>query len=148
MEQLLRLAVLDKLDGLDEADGGEEGEEAGGLLPMARSEIRRLTDGWRALLVVHQPGDGDLCPQCSGRFRRKRWPCSVWLAAHQHLISEGVPHRDRRHPLRNPFSLRKGTIVLSRHATERTAPPQGATARGRPEATSERIHRAAVVERR
>jgi hypothetical protein len=31
--------------------------------------------------------------------------------AHQHLIGEGLPHRERRRPLRNPFT-RSGVIEL------------------------------------
>jgi hypothetical protein len=28
----------------------------------------------------------------------------VWRAAHEQLIGEGVPHRRRTYPLRNPFT--------------------------------------------
>ena len=167
MEQRLRRAVLDKLEGLGETADYIEPDQ---LASLARSEIRRLTDGWRNLLVTHQPDDNGRCPQCSGWIKRRRWPCPVWLAAHQHLIGEGLGHRDRRYPLRNPFTRCKQMVVIRRRlereaggtdplgATDgphgrvwripkqQSSPAIATTAGGRLETSSERIYRAAVVE--
>lgn len=115
MEQGLRRAVLDKLEGLDETVGYAHPDR---LVPLARTEIRRLTDCWRRLLDSHQPDDDGRCPHCAGWLRRKRWPCAVWLAAHQHLIGEGVTQQGRRHLLRNPFR-RKPAIAIPRQQDER-----------------------------
>ena len=101
MEEALRKAVLHRLALLDKV--AEQGE-AESLVPLARSEIHRLADGWRLLLTVHQPDEDSRCRACPGWLRRRRWPCQIWTMAHQHLIGEGVAHRDRRKPLRNPFT--------------------------------------------
>ncbi len=101
MEEALRKAVLQRLALLDKV--AEQGE-AESLVPLARSEIHRLADGWRLLLTVHQPDEDSRCRACPGWLRRRRWPCQIWTMAHQHLIGEGVAHRDRRKPLRNPFT--------------------------------------------
>ncbi|MFD1148891.1 hypothetical protein [Saccharothrix hoggarensis] len=97
MDESLRAAVLRRLALLDEV--AERGE-ADALVPLARSEIHRLADGWRLLLTLHQPDPDGRCGACPGILRHKKWPCQVWTMAHQHLIGEGVPHRERRHPLR------------------------------------------------
>lgn len=97
MDEALRAAVLRRLALLDEA--AERGE-ADALVPLARSEIHRLADGWRLLLTVHQPDPDGRCGACPGILRHKKWPCQVWTMAHQHLIGDGVPHRERRRPLR------------------------------------------------
>jgi hypothetical protein len=89
----LRAAVLRRLAMLD--DMAENGEPEL-LLPLARTELQRLTDGWRLLLTVHQPGDDGRCRACPARLRRRRWPCRVWTMAYRHLIGEGPPSRRRR----------------------------------------------------
>lgn len=106
MDEVLRAAVLRRLDLLDQV--AEQGDPAT-LLPLARSEISRLADGWRLLLTVHQPNQDGKCAACPRGWRGKRWPCQVWRMAHEHLIGEGLPHRERRRPLRNSLSraLRK-----------------------------------------
>nr|WP_042195399.1 hypothetical protein [Kibdelosporangium sp. MJ126-NF4]CEL21984.1 hypothetical protein [Kibdelosporangium sp. MJ126-NF4]CTQ92764.1 hypothetical protein [Kibdelosporangium sp. MJ126-NF4] len=106
LDDMLRAAVLRRLDLLDQV--AEQGDPAT-LLPLARSEISRLADGWRLLLTVHQPGPDRKCNACPRGWRGKRWPCQVWRMAHEHLIGEGVTHRERRRPLRNPVrkALRK-----------------------------------------
>ncbi|AXX33579.1 hypothetical protein KCV87_24650 [Actinosynnema pretiosum subsp. pretiosum] len=101
VDESLRAAVLRRLALLDEA---AESGEADSLVPLARAEIHRLADGWRLLLTVHQPDPDGRCRACPGVLRHKKWPCQVWTMAHQHLIGDGVPHRERRKPLRNPFT--------------------------------------------
>ncbi|MBP2322931.1 hypothetical protein JOF56_003316 [Kibdelosporangium banguiense] len=106
LDDVLRAAVLRRLDLLDQV--AEQGDPAT-LLPLARSEISRLADGWRLLLTVHQPGPDRKCTACPRGWRGRRWPCQVWRMAHEHLIGEGLPHRERRRPLRNSLfrALRK-----------------------------------------
>ncbi|HEX7308173.1 hypothetical protein [Lentzea sp.] len=142
MDEILRDAVLQRLALLDEA-AERGGAEA--LVPLARAEIHRLADGWRLLLTVHQPDEDGRCRACPGWLRRRRWPCQVWNTAHQHLIGEGVLHRERRRPLRNPFT-RSGVVDIPAQA-----PPEGPA-----EMTTELpilagdprvVHRAPVVSR-
>jgi hypothetical protein len=73
-------------------------------LPLARSELSRLADGWRLLLTVHSAGEDGRCRACPGWVRQhRRWPCPVWLMAHQHLLGElpSARPRPRRHPVRD-----------------------------------------------
>jgi hypothetical protein len=100
-----RRAVLARLAALDEVAGRADPST---LLPLARSEIRRLADGWRRLLAAHRAGPDGRCASCRTRIRARRWPCQVWRAAHEQLIGEGVPHRQRTRPLRNPFTRLNG----------------------------------------
>ncbi|MEU4801805.1 hypothetical protein [Actinosynnema sp. NPDC023587] len=100
MDDTLRAAVLRRLSQLEEV--AERGA-AEALVPLARAEINRLADTWRLLLTVHQPESDGRCRACPGVLRHKKWPCQVWTMAHQHLIGEGLPHRERRRPLRGPF---------------------------------------------
>lgn len=82
--QMLRQAVWERLDMLDELASSADN---GSLLSVARSELPRLTHGWRALLASHAPDPRGRCPECSSRWRPRAALCSVWQAAHQHLVS-------------------------------------------------------------
>lgn len=93
----VRDAVLRRLDLLDRAAGNAD---ASTLLPLARVEINRLADGWRLLLTVHQQNEEGRCRACPAGLRGRRWPCQVWMVAHEQLIGEGVSHRRRARPLR------------------------------------------------
>ena len=96
-----RRAVLNRLAALDEvADRAEPST----LLPTARTELRRLAEGWRGLLTAHRADADGRCTTCRTGVRARRWPCQVWRAAHEQLIGDGLPHRKRPHPLRNPFT--------------------------------------------
>jgi hypothetical protein len=86
---LRRLAMLDKL--------AEQGAPES-LLPLARTELHRLADGWRMLLTVHQPGPDGRCQACPARLRRRRWPCRLWTMAHEHLIGDAPADDDRTPP--------------------------------------------------
>jgi hypothetical protein len=87
--QILRQAVWERLDMLDELANSADN---GALMSVARSELPRLTHGWRALLAAHAPDSRGRCPECSGHWRSRAASCSVWQAAHEHLISaETVP---------------------------------------------------------
>lgn len=98
-DDTVRSAVLHRLDMLDRAAGQAEPST---LLPLARTELARLADGWRLLLQTHRADEAGRCQACQ-RGRSRRWPCPVWRSAHEQLIGEGLPHRARPHPLRNPF---------------------------------------------
>jgi hypothetical protein len=90
-EVLQRLAILDQL-----AENGP----IESLLPLARTELQRLTDGWRMLLTVHQAGPDGRCRACPARLWRRRWPCRLWTMAYQHLIGDTDTAPARRNPLR------------------------------------------------
>lgn len=96
----LRHDVLERLDLLERAASRGDART---LLPLARTELRRLAEGWRRMLAVHQPDEDGRCTTCLAWLRRRRWPCQIWVKAHLHLIGDGIPHRTRRTPLRNPF---------------------------------------------
>lgn len=99
-DSTVRFAVLRRLDMLDRAAGTAD---ATALLPLARVELHRLAHGWRLLLSGHRADEDGRCTTCRTRLRARRWPCHVWRAAHQQLIGDGMPHRARTYPLRNPF---------------------------------------------
>ena len=82
--QILRQAVWDRLDMLDELASNADNWS---LLSIARSELPRLTHGWRDLLASHAPDPRGRCPECSGNWRGRAASCSVWRAAHEHLVS-------------------------------------------------------------
>jgi hypothetical protein len=96
--QILRQTVWDRLDMLDELAGHADN---GSLLSVARSELPRLTSGWRALLAAHAPDTRGRCRECSTRWRPHSAPCAVWQIAHEHLLcAETVPQtRAARYPL-------------------------------------------------
>jgi hypothetical protein len=102
-DDTVRRAVLHRLDMLDRAAGHAEPST---LLPLARTELRRLADGWRRLLTTHRADPDGRCLACQHGRRARRWPCQVWRSAHEQLIGDGLPHRSRPHPLRNPFRTR------------------------------------------
>lgn len=81
--QILRQAVWERLDSLDELVSSADN---GSLLSVARSELPRLAHGWRALLTSHVPDPRGRCPECSSRWRSRATSCSVWRAAHEHLV--------------------------------------------------------------
>jgi hypothetical protein len=82
--QILRQAVWERLDMLEELVSSADNRS---LLSVARSELPRLTHGWRALLAAHAPDLRGRCPECSSRWRPRAALCSVWRAAHEHFIS-------------------------------------------------------------
>lgn len=91
LSKILRQAVWDRLDLLDELASSADNRS---LLSVARSELPRLAYGWRALLATHAPDPRGRCPQCSSRWRLRTSPCSVWRAAHEHLIPDVMPQVD------------------------------------------------------
>jgi hypothetical protein len=86
VDHSLRRAVLQRLTAVEEM-----AVRAGSQLSVrtARSQLRSITSGWREVLIEHQPDLNGRCPVCSGWLRRRRWPCQVWVTAHEHLIGEG-----------------------------------------------------------
>ncbi|GAA4611308.1 hypothetical protein [Saccharopolyspora hordei] len=100
--QVLRDAVRERLDMLSEL---ADRADATSLLSVARSELPRLTEGWRALLTAHEADEKGNCPECSSRWRPQKAPCSVWRSAHEHLVSGALAPRPARH-LRPAHALR------------------------------------------
>jgi hypothetical protein len=92
--QVLRNAVWERLDMLSELANHAD---AHSLVSVARSELPRLTEGWRAMLLAHEPDERGDCPTCSTRWHRCKAPCSVWQVAHEHLVAGGLaPQQDPR----------------------------------------------------
>ncbi|KMS84369.1 hypothetical protein ACZ91_48180 [Streptomyces regensis] len=99
--QVLRNAVWERLDMLsDLADRADEPS----LVSVARSELPRLTDGWKEMLRSHEPDDRGDCPTCSTRWHRVKAPCTVWQGAHQHPLGGGAgpPPPPKREAPRSP----------------------------------------------
>ncbi|SHE65005.1 hypothetical protein SAMN05444320_101672 [Streptoalloteichus hindustanus] len=94
MGQVLRNAVWERLDMLTELANRAD---APSLLSVARSELPRLTRGWRAVLAAHEPDERGNCPECSTRWRQQKAPCAVWQAAYEHLVAGGLAPRPARH---------------------------------------------------
>ncbi|MFF5989685.1 MULTISPECIES: hypothetical protein [Prauserella] len=92
--QVLRNAVWERLDMLSDLASRAD---APSLVSVARSELPRLTEGWRAMLRSHEPDERGDCPTCSTRWHKCKAPCTVWQVAHEHLVAGGLaPQQDTR----------------------------------------------------
>lgn len=111
MDRKVRRAVLERLAAVEELAA-----RAGAALsvPLARKHIQTITDGWRELLVQHQPDSTGRCPVCSGWLRRRRWPCEVWSTAHRHLIGDGTEPIGRPARKSHPFRRPRQVVVVPR----------------------------------
>jgi hypothetical protein len=91
----LSSAVHERLDYLEMliADG-----DTPSLAALAETELARLTIAWRAVLAQHEPDKRGRCTECSGWFRARRFPCSVWVVVHEHLL---VVDHTGRHAVAN-----------------------------------------------
>lgn len=114
--QLLRQAVWERLDMLDELAAHADGPS---LASVARTELPRLTDGWRALLRAHQPDDKGNCPTCSSRWRAQKAPCAVWQAAHEHLVTPEKPAVSQTRRVARPVARQVSRAAVSRPAAAR-----------------------------
>ncbi|WP_216212545.1 hypothetical protein [Amycolatopsis aidingensis] len=118
--QVLRNAVWERLDMLsDLADRAD----APSLVSVARSELPRLTEGWRAILRAHEPDARGDCPTCSTRWHRCKAPCSVWQVAHEHLVAGGLAPQEtprgrgrKRSPLPAQATHQAAGDTRGRHA--------------------------------
>lgn len=110
--QVLRNAVWERLDMLsDLADRAD----AASLVSVARTELPRLAEAWRTMLRAHEPDERGDCPTCSTRWHRSKAPCSVWQAAHEHLVAGGLaPAQVRR--------TREMVPGVGRHALRKALP--------------------------
>jgi hypothetical protein len=127
VDRRVRRAVLERLAAVEEM-----AVRAGATLsaPLARRHIRTITDGWRELLVQHQPDPTGRCPVCSGWLRRRRWPCDVWVTAHRHLIGDGTESIERCTRNSNPFCQPRQMLIVPRQLDARvikSAAPRNAS---------------------
>lgn len=90
----MRNAVWERLDALTELANRAD---APALLAVARSELLRLTEGWRKLLTAHESDERGDCRECSTRHRRLEAPCSVWRTAYEHLMAGALAPCPVRH---------------------------------------------------
>lgn len=123
--QVLRNAVWERLDMLSEL---AQRADAPSLVSVARSELPRLTEGWRAMLRAHEPDERGDCPTCSTRWHRCKAPCSVWQVAHEHLVAGGLaPQQDARKQ-----SRRRTPAPAAVHSRTPEPQPQGRHAMAAP----------------
>ncbi|GAA1967096.1 hypothetical protein [Amycolatopsis minnesotensis] len=128
--QVLRNAVWERLDMLSEL---AQRADAPSLVSVARSELPRLTEGWRAMLLAHEPDERGDCPTCSTRWHRCKAPCPVWQVAHEHLVAGGLapqqdPKRRRPAPAQARSAAPSAAETTGRHALVRTPAPRRALA--------------------
>lgn len=108
MDEILTSTLSDAVYGrLDYVDDLVDAADAESLRALATTEMARLTETVRAMLIQHEPDSRGHCPQCSGLLRRQRHPCSIWTVAHQRMLGpmeagldEAIPPpttRARRH---------------------------------------------------
>lgn len=116
--QVLRNAVWERLDMLSELANRAD---APSLLSVARSELPRLTEGWRAMLAAHEPDEKGNCPVCSTRWRQQKAPCSVWQAAYEHLVAGGLAPSpsNARHAMAEKKSKQRPNSATGRLANAR-----------------------------
>jgi hypothetical protein len=161
VDRRVRRAVMERLAAVEELT------LRAGAASAARTQLKNITGGWREVLAEHQPNRKGRCPVCSGWMRRRRWPCQVWVTAHQHLIGDGSDPIDRPVKKSNPFRRPRQVEVIPRQtdvpvAADQTARNQNggdpAAQRGRRRAASAEpptapstgglsIHRAPLEER-
>lgn len=108
MDRRVRRAVMERLAAVEELTLRADAASA------ARAQLKNITGGWREVLAQHQPNRKGRCPVCSGWLRRRRWPCQVWVAAHQHLIGDGAEPLDRPVKKSNPFRRPRKVEVIPR----------------------------------
>ncbi|MFD2492950.1 hypothetical protein [Amycolatopsis jiangsuensis] len=120
--QVLRNAVWERLDMLTEL---AQRADAPSLVSVARSELPRLAEGWRAMLQAHEPDERGDCPTCSTRWHRCKAPCSVWQVAHEHLVAGGLaPHAlSHGQPTTGP-GTRRGLVPGQTRRAERPTPAE------------------------
>jgi hypothetical protein len=131
--QVLRNAVWERLDMLSDLANRADTES---LVSVARSELPRLTEGWRAMLRAHEPDERGDCPTCSTRWHRCKAPCTVWQVAHEHLVAGGLapaPKASRSVRRRAAIPTQSRPIPdpgpsTGRHALVTTPPPRQAVA--------------------
>ena len=90
MDRRVRRAVLDRLSAVEEMAA-----RAGATLsaPLARRHIQTITDGWRELLVQHQPDPTGRCPVCTPPLSfMPRLPTPVPPSPNGPFINPMVPH--------------------------------------------------------
>ena len=120
--QVLRNAVWERLDMLTDLANRADAQS---LVSVARSELPRLTEAWRAMLKMHEPDERGDCPTCSTRWHRCKAPCSVWQVAHEHLVAGGLaPQRILRHT-----SWRRTKAAVPSQSRGTTATPAESTGR-------------------
>lgn len=108
--QVLRNAVWERLDMLSDL---AQRADAPSLLSVARSELPRLAEAWRSMLKAHEPDERGDCPTCSTRWHRCKAPCSVWQAAHEHLVAGGLAPRA---PEQGRRTESRAAVTNGRHA--------------------------------
>lgn len=113
--QVLRNAVWERLDMLSDLANRADAQS---LVSVARSELPRLTEGWRAMLLAHEPDERGDCPTCSTRWHRCKAPCSVWQVAHEHLVAGGLAPQQ---PVRRPLQAARAAAPTPAETTGRHA---------------------------
>jgi hypothetical protein len=90
MDERLRRVLRERVEAyLRDVEAMLRGPAPAAAWPAVRVRLLPLASGWRSLLAQHGAGLRGRCRHCDRSFRpvRHRRPlCSVWRAAHAHLI--------------------------------------------------------------
>jgi hypothetical protein len=123
VDRSLRRAVLERLAAVEELAACRGTPLS---VRAARIQLKSITGGWRELLLEHQPDAKGRCPVCSGWLRRRRWPCQVWVTAHEHLLGEW-PAPARSATTSSPFHRPRRVDVIPRQVAVSEAADQAVT---------------------
>ncbi|HEY3468067.1 MAG TPA: hypothetical protein VGL47_23265 [Amycolatopsis sp.] len=119
--QVLRNAVWERLDMLTDLANRADAQS---LVSVARSELPRLTEAWRAMLKMHEPDERGDCPTCSTRWHRCKAPCSVWQVAHEHLVAGGLAPQQQASADRRLQGRRKSPVPAQGHPVPAPSPAE------------------------
>lgn len=136
MNRGLRRAVVERLAAVEETAVGAGSQPA---VRTKHDHLSLITDRWREVLIEHQPDRNGRCPGCSRWLRSRRWPCQVWMTAHEHLIGGGPEPTRWSVRKADPFRHPRRVEVVPRQVCAPAVEQAGARHPGGTEGSSRRL---------